>query len=101
MQASSHGDSHALDPHHEELGFWRKYIISTDHKIIGLQYGITALLFMFFGLCLMAMMRWQLAYPGQAIPIVGKLLFRMLGPDVVGTDSHHNVGVMMPDLYNS
>jgi cytochrome c oxidase subunit I len=101
MQTTTHEVSQAHDSHHEELGFWRKYIFSTDHKIIGLQYGITALLFMFFGLCLMAMMRWQLAYPGQAIPIVGKLLFRLLGPDVVGLDSHHNAGVMMPELYNS
>src|SRR4029453_2419171 len=24
--------------HHEELGFWRKYVFSTDHKVIGIQY---------------------------------------------------------------
>ena len=75
MQPTSHADSHAHDshhdPHHEELGFWRKYIFSTDHKVIGMQYGITALIFMFFGFCLMMMMRWQLAYPGQPIPVVG------------------------------
>jgi len=43
------------DSHHEE-SFWRKYIFSTDHKIIGLQYGITALMFLFFALpsCLTA-----------------------------------------------
>ena len=32
---------------HHELPFWRKYIISTDHKIIGIQYGITGLIFLF------------------------------------------------------
>ena len=55
---------------HAELGFWRKYVFSTDHKTIGIQYGITALLFLFFGFCLMMMMRWQLAYPGQAITLI-------------------------------
>ena len=23
--------------HHEELGFWRKYVFSVDHKVIGIQ----------------------------------------------------------------
>lgn len=54
--------------HHEELGFWRKYVFSQDHKVIGLQYLLTSLLFLFFGFSLMMMMRWQLAYPGKAIP---------------------------------
>ena len=31
---------HAHDSHHhEELGFWRKYVFSVDHKVIGIQYG--------------------------------------------------------------
>ena len=56
---------------------------------------------MFFGFCLMMMMRWQLAYPGHAVPIVGKLIYKMLGADMVGKDAAGNVGVIMPDLYNS
>ncbi len=66
------------DPHHHDAGhdhhelpFWRKYIISTDHKVIGIQYGITGLIFLFFGFSLMMLMRWQLAYPGQALPVIG------------------------------
>ena len=35
--------------HHEELSFLRKYVFSTDHKVIGVQYAITALIFLFFG----------------------------------------------------
>src|ERR1700722_18613079 len=96
-----HEDSHSHASHHEEPGFWQKYIFSTDHKVIGIQYGVTALMFLFFGFCLMMIMRWQLAYPGHAIPIVGKLLFRALGEDMVGKDAAGNVGVMMPDLYTS
>ena len=58
--------------HHEEP-FWKKYIFSQDHKVIGLQYGITALVFMLFGFCLMLLMRWQLAFPGKPIPLLGGL----------------------------
>jgi hypothetical protein len=53
----------AQEPHHE-LGFWRKYVFSIDHKTIGIQYTITSLLFLLFGFSLMMLMRWQLAYPG-------------------------------------
>ena len=59
--------------HHEELGFWRKYVFSVDHKVIGIQYGITGLLFLFFGFSLMMLMRWQLAYPGAALPLLGRV----------------------------
>lgn len=62
--ATHTGDAH----HHEELGFWRKYVFSVDHKVIGMQYGITALLFLFFGFTLMMLMRWQLAHPNHPLP---------------------------------
>ena len=35
--------------HSEELPFWRKYLISTDHKVIGVQYGLTARVFLAVG----------------------------------------------------
>ena len=73
------------DSHHEE-NFLQKYIFSVDHKIIGLQYGITSLLFLFFGFCLMMVMRWQLAYPETPVPIVGGLL--------------GETGILMPETYN-
>ena len=49
------------DHHHVELSWWRKYVFSIDHKVIGIQYTITALCFLFFGFSLMMLMRWQLA----------------------------------------
>ena len=64
----------AHEVHHEELGFWRKYVFSTDHKVIGIQYAITGLLFLLFGFSLMMLMRWQLAYPGAPLPLLGSLL---------------------------
>src|SRR5256884_5645836 len=80
---------------HEELGFWRKYIFSTDHKVIGIQYGLTGLLFLLFGFFLMMIMRWQMAYPGKPVPLVGELLQKVLGDDMMAG------GVMQPDLYNA
>ena len=95
--ASLHSDSHAHhDDHgHHELGFWRKYIFSTDHKVIGIQYGICGLIFLFFGFCLMMLMRFQLAYPGHALPVIGPMIGRMLGPGSMPD------GKMSPEFYNS
>ena len=90
-----HAGAHAPHTaHEEETGFWRKYIFSVDHKIIGIQYGLTALCFLLFGFGLMMMMRWQIAHPGEPVPIIGPLLAKVLGDVAVG-------GVMSPDLYNS
>jgi len=64
--SSTHGhDDHGHE--HHELGFWRSYVFSTDHKVIGVQYIIGGLILLFFGFCLMLLMRWQLAFPGQAL----------------------------------
>ena len=71
---------------HEE-SFFRKYIWSTDHKIIGIQYGFTALFFLLVGFSLMMVMRWQLAYPETPIPFVGSIF---------GDD-----GILLPEIYNS
>ncbi|HMP83443.1 MAG TPA: cbb3-type cytochrome c oxidase subunit I [Verrucomicrobiota bacterium] len=96
MQATTHTAAHvgAHEAHHEEPGFWSKYIFSTDHKVIGIQYGLTALVFLLFGFFLMMMMRWQIAHPGQPIPLIGPLLAKVLGDVAAG-------GVMSADLYNS
>ena len=59
------------EEHHHYEGFWRKYVFSVDHKTIGIQYGITSLVFLFFGFVLMMLMRWQLAFPDNPLPIIG------------------------------
>lgn len=62
-------ESHDDDHHdHHDPPFWQKYIFSTDHKMIGIQYGITALLFLAFGFYLMMVMRWSIAYPHEPLP---------------------------------
>jgi cytochrome c oxidase subunit I len=89
--------SHATHDHREP-GFWQKYVFSTDHKMIGIQYGITALMFLLVGFFLIMCMRWQLAYPQKAMPLIGGdngLFERLFGKEMAGG------GVMTPDLYNS
>ena len=88
--AEAHRGPRAHEEHHEELGFWRSYVFSTDHKVIGIQYGVTSLAFLFFGFTLMMLMRWSMAFPGQPIPFIGSLLGATRAPG----------GVMLPDFYN-
>ncbi|MDL1871899.1 cytochrome C oxidase subunit I [Deltaproteobacteria bacterium PRO3] len=91
MHQPVHAEHHeAAHAEHHELGFIQKYIFSVDHKVIGIQYTVTALLFLFFGFCLMMLMRWQLAYPGEPLPVIGD----WFGEGMPG-------GVMLPEFYNS
>ena len=80
--------AHAHDEH--ELSFLRTYVFSVDHKVIGIQYAITAMLFLLFGFSLMMIMRWQLAFPGAPIPIIGNFLGQANAPG----------GIMLPEFYN-
>src|SRR5438270_2246633 len=75
------------EEHHES--FIRKYVFSTDHKWIGIQYGMTALCFLLFGFSLMLLMRLQLATPGKSWAIL-----KILG------ESRAPGGVMLPEAYN-
>ncbi|MBI3086808.1 MAG: cbb3-type cytochrome c oxidase subunit I, partial [candidate division NC10 bacterium] len=58
----------AVHVHHEELGFWRTYVFSTDHKMIGRQFLFLGLFMMILGGLLALMLRWQLAWPETQIP---------------------------------
>lgn len=68
-----------------------KLFFSTDHKTIGLLYLITALIFLLCGFMLMLVMRWQLAFPGSPIPLLGRFLSPTLAPN----------GVLSPAFYNA
>ncbi len=96
MQASTHALPHpgAAAVDHDEAGFWSKYVFSTDHKVIGIQYGFTALCFLLFGFSLMLVMRWQIAHPNEPVPVIGPLLQALFG-DVAAK------GIVSPGLYNS
>jgi len=64
---SSHG-------HHAELSFFRKYIWSEDHKMIALQYLFASMFFLLVGGLLAMGVRYQLAFPGVPVPIIGSFL---------------------------
>src|SRR6185295_920539 len=64
-------------------------IISTDHKVIGLQYLVTSLFFLLLGFCLIVLIRWQLAFPAQPIPLIGGFL----------GDANAPQGIMLPEFY--
>ncbi len=74
-----------------KLGFWRKYIFSTDHKIIGIQFLFTSLIMFLLGGALALLLRWQLAYPGKPVPILGAWF-----PDSMMVN-----GIMLPEFYNA
>jgi len=90
---ASPGTAPAAAAHHhrdDEPGFLRKYFFSLDHKWIGIQYTVTSLVFLLLGFTLMMIMRWQLAYPGQPVPLIGGLLSAANAPG----------GIMLPEFYN-
>jgi cytochrome c oxidase subunit 1 len=67
----SHSPGTEAHPHHE-LSFLRKYIFSDDHKIIGIQFLFSGLIFLFIGGSLAMLVRIQIGYPTGTIPYIGR-----------------------------
>ena len=65
-------------------------VFSRDHKVVGLQYGVTSLLFLLLGFALILLIRWQLAHVGAAAPWLARLIGQTNAPD----------GIMAPEFYN-
>jgi cytochrome c oxidase subunit I len=82
---------HFHDPTHaDHRTFVQKYVFSTDHKIIGIQFLFMSLLFLLIGGILAMLIRWQLGWPGQALP----------GGAALG-ETRMPGGIMLPEFYNS
>ncbi len=123
-------DSTHTAAHHGTQSFWRHYVFSTDHKVIGIQYGFSSLIFLLFGFTLMMMMRWQLAYPERAFPalsfvipfgVIGLVIMfiggikpslnTLMGATFLGLaaliwylstgEERMPEGIMLPEFYNS
>ncbi|MFZ0889791.1 MAG: cbb3-type cytochrome c oxidase subunit I [Candidatus Binataceae bacterium] len=60
----------SIHAEHHELGFWRTYIFSTDHKMIARQFLFMALFMMSIGGAMAMLMRWELAWPESSIPFL-------------------------------
>ena len=79
-----------LQPIHElPESFIKRWIFSTDHKVIAKQFIWAGLIFLAFGGTLAMMIRWQWAYPGEKVPILGDLFLS------------HQGGVITPATYNT
>jgi cytochrome c oxidase subunit 1 len=57
--------------HAAPTGFVRKYIFSTDHKVIGIQYWLLGLAAVFVGMFLSVLMRLHLVWPSIKLPFFG------------------------------
>ena len=106
METTTQPDvSHEEQPDaHEEHGhdnqhFLTKYVFSSDPKVIGIQYGVTSLLFLLIGFLLIMCMRWQMAKPGEPIPIAGPILEHVYANNNSGEPVFKD-GVMSADGYN-
>ena len=71
--AAEHDHDHDDHHGHHELSFIRKYVFSTDHKMIAVQFLIPTLLMLLVGGSLALGVRWQLAWPWQNMPVFGQM----------------------------
>ena len=62
--------------------FISTYVFSKDHKMIGLQFLFTTLLWFIVGGLLALGIRWQLAYPWSDMPVIGGRLFSAEGGQI-------------------
>src|SRR5512146_1773845 len=64
---------HAAHAHAAPTGFISKYIFSKDHKVIGIQYFLLALVAVVTGMFLSLFMRIHLVWPSAHIPGFGDI----------------------------
>ena len=92
-QAAAPGDAHheghaaASGAHHDHRWWITKYVFSTDHKVIGIQFLLTTFVMLIIGGALALAIRWQLAFPETQMPWVSQALFAAHG------------GVIPPEFY--
>jgi cytochrome c oxidase subunit 1 len=84
-QGHGHGDDHI---HPAPSHFLTRYVFSTDHKVIGIQFLFSGLIFFVIGGLLAMAVRWQLAWPWKPVPILSWLLW-----------SDPSLGYQMPPEY--
>ncbi len=80
LGSHGHEASHAA-PHAHTGSFLSTYVFSKDHKVIGIQFLFSTLLWFLVGGLLALAVRWQVAYPWSPMPILGNL-FREQGGQI-------------------
>ena len=72
-QTSAAHDAHSAHEHAPQAFIW-KYVFSKDHKVIGIQYYLTAMCMAWVAGALAMLVRLQLAWPEKTWPALGNLL---------------------------
>jgi len=68
----ANNDSGANHPEAPQPGFLARTLLSTDHKVIGLNYLWLALFSVFLGLAMSLLMRIHLVWPGVRLPFLSR-----------------------------
>jgi len=68
--ATAHAHEHGSHEHKELHGIL-KYLWSTDHKVIAMQYLFTGMFMAMVGGFMAYVFRMQLAFPGKSVPLFG------------------------------
>jgi cytochrome c oxidase subunit 1 len=89
-EAMQEGSVQQAHVHAPPEGFFRKYVFSLDHKVIGKQYYALALLAVFTGMILSWLMRLHMVWPNAKIPLL-EMVSKNGAPG----------GVMTPEYYLS
>jgi cytochrome c oxidase subunit 1 len=86
-QTTAAHDAHVAHEHAPQAFIW-KYVFSKDHKVIGIQYYMTAMVMAWVAGALAMLIRLQLAWPEKTWPGLGRVL-----------SSGFTDGVMNPEFY--
>jgi cytochrome c oxidase subunit 1 len=70
----AHDDAHPA-AHAHTGSFLTTYVFSRDHKVIGIQFLFSTLIWFLIGGLLALGIRWQVAWPWADMPVIGKMLF--------------------------
>ena len=73
----------------KEDSFMKRYIFSTDHKVISKQYLITAIIIAVVAMIMSIVFRLQLAWPGEKFAFINAVMGDKWGKD----------GILSPDAY--
>ena len=68
--------------HADTASFLKTYVFSLDHKIIGLQFLFSTLIWFIVGGLLALGIRWQLAYPWRSMPLLGEMVAQTEGGQI-------------------
>jgi cytochrome c oxidase subunit 1 len=69
--AAAHGAAPSASAAHHADSIWSRYVFSTDHKVIAMQYMFTGIFMGLVGGFLAYAFRMQLAWPWQHVPLYG------------------------------